>query len=161
VIVQGVDDEDDSRTMLRPFLGRTRAADHEPAGAAATGMAATGVADADDTSEIADVRFYTMTGGRSRASVPLEFESMLRITHVGRELRPTFTFERAAIAELCASETLSVAEISAKIDRPIGVVRVVCGDLVADGALQAFTSTPSVVDDVSLITRLIAGVRAL
>jgi hypothetical protein len=147
------DDEDDSRTMLRPFLGRARAA--APQGR----VDSPGLTDhADDT---AQVRFYTMTGGRGRASVPLEFESMLRLTPTGRESRHVLTFERAGIADLCGGETLSVAEISARLRKPIGVVRVVCGDLVADGVLQAFTSTPSVVDDVSLITRLIAGVRAL
>jgi hypothetical protein len=125
------DDEDDSRTMLRPFLGRARAA------------APQGRVDSPGLTDHA------------------EFESMLRLTPTGRESRHVLTFERAGIADLCGGETLSVAEISARLRKPIGVVRVVCGDLVADGVLQAFTSTPSVVDDVSLITRLIAGVRAL
>jgi hypothetical protein len=149
------DDEDDSRTMLRPFLGRARA------GAPQVAAGPDPAAASEDENDTAQVRFYTMTGGRSRASVALEFESMLRLTVTGRELRAGLTFERAAIADLCGIDTLSVAEISAKLHKPIGVVRVVCGDLVADGALQAFISTPSVVDDVSLITRLIAGVRAL
>jgi hypothetical protein len=148
------DDEDDSRTMLRPFLGRARSVVSEAQSAAESD----GV---DQESDTAQVRYYTMTGGRSRASVTLEFESMLRLTATGRELRSGLTFERAAIARLCDADTLSVAEVSAKLKMPIGVVRVVCGDLVADGALQAFISAPSVVDDVSLITRLIAGVRAL
>ena len=140
--------------MLRPFLGRAR-----PAPTVSPSVEDAVSSDtADDT---AQVRFYTMTGGRSRASVALEFESMLRLTASGRESRQVLTFERAAIADLCGVETLSVAEISARVGKPIGVMRVVCGDLVADGVLQAFISTPSVVDDVSLITRLIAGVRAL
>jgi hypothetical protein len=148
------DDFDDSRTMLRPFLGRARSTPRVGAGHE-------NVAASDNADDTAQVRFYTMTGGRSRASVALEFESMLRLTPTGRESRPALTFERAAIADLCGIETLSVAEIAARLTKPIGVVRVVCGDLVADGVLQAFISAPSVVDDVSLITRLIAGVRAL
>lgn len=141
--------------MLRPFLGRARAV------ASTVSVAPDPAFAPDDGSDTAQVRFYTMTGGRSRASVALEFESMLRLTVSGRELRTGLTFERAEIADLCGADTLSVAEISSKLHKPIGVVRVVCGDLVAVGALQAFISTPSVVDDVSLITRLIAGVRAL
>jgi Protein of unknown function (DUF742) len=140
--------------MLRPFLGRARSVPGVAAGDDPVTLNET----ADDT---AQVRFYTMTGGRSRASVSLEFESMLRLTPTGRQSRQVLTFERAAIADLCGVETLSVAEIAARLTKPIGVVRVVCGDLVSDGVLQAFISTPSVVDDVSLITRLIAGVRAL
>ncbi len=140
--------------MLRPFLGRARSAP-------SVGTGHDHVAPNETADDTAQVRFYTMTGGRSRASVALEFESMLRLTPTGRESRQVLTFERAAIADLCSVETLSVAEIAARLTKPIGVVRVVCGDLVADGVLQAFISTPSVVDDVSLITRLIAGVRAL
>jgi hypothetical protein len=140
--------------MLRPFLGRARSAP-------SVGTGHDNVAPNESADDTAQVRFYTMTGGRSRASVALEFESMLRLTPTGRESRQVLTFERAAIADLCGVETLSVAEIAARLTKPIGVVRVVCGDLVADGVLQAFISAPSVVDDVSLITRLIAGVRAL
>ena len=44
---------------------------------------------------------------------------------------------------------------------PIGVVRVVAGDMLGEGLLESFQPSTNVADDVLLITRLIAGVRNL
>ena len=55
----------------------------------------------------------------------------------------------------------SVAELSARMHVPIGVVRVVAADLVSEGMLESFQPSANVADDVLLITRLIAGVRSL
>jgi len=62
---------------------------------------------------------------------------------------------------LCHTDPLSVAELSARLHVPIGVVRVVAADLVSEGLLEAFQPSANVADDVLLITRLIAGVRSL
>lgn len=102
-----------------------------------------------------------MTAGRSRATVHLGFEAMLRTTREGRAGQAALNFERAAIVALCATETLSVAEVSAKLSLPIGVVRVIAADLVAETLLQVFVPTNNVADDVSLLAGLIASVRAL
>lgn len=107
------------------------------------------------------VRAYAMTGGRSQASGTLEFETMLQTTAGGREALTALKFERADILRLCQSETLSVAELAATMHVPIGVVRVVAADLVGEGLLEAFQPSTNVSEDVLLITRLIAGVRAL
>ena len=111
--------------------------------------------------EAAGVRSYAITGGRSAASVPLEFETMLQTTARGAAALASLSFERASITQMCAAEILSVAELSARLRLPIGVVRVVAGDLIAESLLEAFMSNLSVADDVSLIMRLIEGVRAL
>ena len=102
-----------------------------------------------------------MTAGRSRATVHLGFEAMLRTTREGRAGQAALNFERAAIVALCATETLSVAEVSAKLGLPIGVVRVIAADLVTETLLQVFVPTKNVADDVSLLAGLIASVRAL
>ncbi|MEO6125534.1 MAG: DUF742 domain-containing protein [Ilumatobacteraceae bacterium] len=114
-----------------------------------------------DVPEAAGVRSYAMTGGRSTAVVPLEFESMLQTTARGEVIAASLSFERGAIVQLCSTEILSVAELSARLRLPIGVVRVVAADLLSEGLLEAFMSNLSVADDVSLISRLIEGVRAL
>lgn len=75
--------------------------------------------------------------------------------------RPLQRFERSRILEQCAAEPLSVAELSALLHLPIGVVRVVAADLVAEELLQSHQASEHVADDVQLLTRLIAGVRAL
>ena len=69
--------------------------------------------------------------------------------------------ERADIIHLARAEPLSVAELSARLQVAIGVVRVVAADLLSEGLLEAFQPSENVADDVLLITRLIAGVRAL
>lgn len=134
--------------LVRPFLSRLLAP-------------AADTVDADRVGEAAGVRSYAMTGGRCVAIVPLEFESMLQTTPRGGAILGTLSFERGAIAQLCSAEILSVAELSARLHLPIGVVRVVAADLLSEGLLEAFMSHLSVADDVSLITRLIEGVRAL
>ena len=107
------------------------------------------------------VRAYAMTRGRAHASRPLEFETMLQTTAAGREAVTALQFERAGIMRCCQAETLSVAELAARMRIAIGVVRVVAADLVSEGMLESFEPSENVADDVLLIARLIAGVRAL
>jgi len=139
--------DDPQVPLVRPFLEHRRAV--RPAH--------------EDDGEVAltGVRAYTMTGGRAHAAVHLEFETMLQTTAAGREALTAMKFERADILALARNEPLSVAELSARLHVPIGVVRVVAADLLAEGMLEAFQPSANVADDVLLITRLIAGVRAL
>jgi len=115
------------------------------------------MADHDDRPAL--VRPYTMTGGRADSVVHLEYETMVQATAAGRA--ESSRFERAEILRLCANEPLSVVELAARMRVPIGVVRVVAGDLIAERRLEAHQPSGNLADDVALITRLIAGVRAL
>ena len=63
-------------------------------------------------------------------------ETMLQATADGREALTAVRFERAEIVRLCQSDPLSVAELSARMHVPIGVVRVVASDLLAEGFLE-------------------------
>jgi hypothetical protein len=72
------------------------------------------------------VRPYAMTGGRTRPTQDaLEIETRISTTSVG-EQAPKLTVERRAIAALC-HDLLSIAEVSAKLQLPLGVVRVLVG----------------------------------
>lgn len=138
--------------LVRPFLSRmlsmpTGRMDDAPA--------------VDEAPEAAGVRSYAMTSGRAQGSVPLEIESMLQLTPEGSLLLDRLQFERGRVAALCGAEILSVAELSARLHLPIGVIRVVASDLIVDGLLQAHLPSFGVADDVDLISRLIEGVRAL
>ena len=134
--------------LVRPFLDRKRPLERDSV-------------EGDHSGSSAGVRAYAMTGGRSQASGVLEFETMLQSTGSGREALTAMKFERAQILRLCESDPQSVAELSALLRVPIGVVRVVAADLVSEGMLESFQPSASVSDDVLLITRLIAGVRSL
>ena len=111
--------------------------------------------------EAALVRSYIMSSGRATGSVPLDIESMLQLTWKGGRELARLQFERASIASLCKDEILSVAELSARLHLPIGVIRVIASDLIVDGFLEAYLPSFGMADDVDLISRLIEGVRAL
>jgi len=50
-------------------------------------------------------------------------------------LAPDLRFERATIAALC-QEALSVSEVAARTGLPLGVTRVLVGDMCAEGLLE-------------------------
>lgn len=107
------------------------------------------------------VRAYTITGGRTNTEAPqLRFESMVALTAQGAAASAQLTFERKKIAALL-SQPLSVAEISARISVPIGVARVLVGDLVVDGTLRLFDAPADASQDISLVKELIDGIRNL
>jgi Protein of unknown function (DUF742) len=115
---------------------------------------------APDASSSADigVRAYLITGGRTDVTArPMAYETMLTV----KERERAVHFERASIVDLCGTTALSVAEISARLHLPIGVVRVLASDMVSEGILSAHAGAPDKSNDISLLTRLINGVRAL
>ncbi len=83
------------------------------------------------------VRSYLVTGGRTDpggdgGDLPLEALVLLTAAgHLARDLR----FERATIAALC-QEALSVTEVAARTGLPLGVTRVLVGDMCAEGLLE-------------------------
>ncbi len=106
------------------------------------------------------VRPYLMTNGRVRpSSAQVGFETILLTTDFGRHSLDKLVFEHLALATLC-NEPQSVAEASVRLRIPIGVAQVVASELAASGHLSLSTSE-SAADDISLLTRLINGVRAL
>ncbi len=106
------------------------------------------------------IRPFLVTAGRTTASVDgLKLETLIQssVSSLGRQLR----FEAARVHELCKAP-ISIAEISAHLSIPSGVVKVVVGDLIESGHVRAHrTIEGHSSDDVQLISRLIAGVRRL
>ena len=87
------------------------------------------------------VRPYTLTGGRTRhARADLALEALVRgipgVVTTGQ------TAERRAILELTSSSIQSVVEISAHLSLPLGVVRILVGDLADDGLVLVHSGTP-------------------
>lgn len=105
------------------------------------------------------VRSYTLTAGRTRAAVDLPVEATLRRQGFDDEAGET---PRQRILRVC--DTRSVAEVSALVSMPIGVVRVLLGDLVAEGKVRVqatLNDTSSTDERRSLIERTLSGLRAL
>jgi len=92
--------------------------------------------------EARTVRPYALTRGRTRASrSDLPLEALVR--GVAGQTDPQSTPERRRIVELASASILSVAELSAHLALPLGVVRVLIGDLADAGLVVVHTGSPS------------------
>ncbi len=106
-------------------------------------------------------RPYTMVGGRTVATGKnLSVEAQVLRTSEGERKLPSLLFERREILLLC-SEPVSVAELAARMHVPLGVARVLIGDLVTDGLVNADNGTGAQAPDLILLEKVLHGLRAL
>jgi Protein of unknown function (DUF742) len=108
------------------------------------------------------VRPYTLTGGRSRP-----FTSGLNLlTHVEALYAPDADLvalqpEQRAILGFTRTAT-SLAEIAARVDLPVGVVRVLVGDLIQANLVSTFEADAAIrAPDDDILQAVIDGLRAL
>jgi hypothetical protein len=109
------------------------------------------------------VRPYTLTAGRTATNVDLPLEAPIQTLQAGLAHRWPPNDARGKIIQLCANSP-SVAEISARLDLPLGVTRVLVGDLVLSGYLRVHTTLTerSTRDERhELIGRTLRGLKAL
>lgn len=109
------------------------------------------------------VRPYALTSGRTESVVDLPIEATFEVLPSGRSATWPEGDLSGRIIELCAA-TESVAEVSAKLHIPLGVARVLLGDLVTAGHLKtrATISENTTSDERrELIERTLSGLRAL
>ncbi len=107
------------------------------------------------------VRPYAITGGRARPRhEDLEVEALVSTTSLG-ELSPNLSYERRAVARLC-HDVQSIAEVSARLDLPLGVARVLVADM-ADEGLVAVHRPAQIGDrpDMALLERVLYGLRQM
>ncbi len=104
------------------------------------------------------IRSYTITAGRTAAAVDLPMEATLRL-QAGAEA-PVLTPSAAQVLEVC--DRKSVAEVSALTKMPIGVARVLLGDLIEQGLVRiqaTITEKTSTDERLELIERTLRGLR--
>jgi hypothetical protein len=109
------------------------------------------------------VRPYTLTSGRTDTNVDLPLEAPIQSLQAGLTHPWPANDPRGRIIALCV-DSPSVAEISARLDLPLGVARVLVGDLVLSGYLRVHKtlSERSTRDERhDLIGRTLRGLRAL
>jgi hypothetical protein len=108
------------------------------------------------------VRLYAMTRGRARPACEV-FDLIAMITAdspYGEDQGPAP--ESAAILDCCRVQSQSVAEIAADCDLPVGVVRVLLGDLLDAGLIQVSRPVPpATLPDERILREVINGLRAL
>ncbi|GKQ39268.1 DUF742 domain-containing protein [Streptomyces sp. A012304] len=112
------------------------------------------------------VRPYAMTGGRTRPGpTGVRFDLIALVTldpgapgADGVGLGP----EHRALIDLCRTETQSVAELAAGSDLPVGVVRVLLGDLLELGCVTVSRPVPPAqLPDERILHEVVEGLRAL
>jgi hypothetical protein len=107
------------------------------------------------------VRPYTVTRGRTEPRSQLEIEAMVAATNHDVRRLPMLSPECQAILEVCR-EWRSVAEISAVLQMPLGVARVLIADMAADGLVRiSQTDHAQGRPDVKLLERVLSGLRRI
>ena len=108
-------------------------------------------------------RPYTLTGGRTRARIELPIEATVETLVSSGEPDWAPSDVRTVIIELCRDRP-SIAEISSYAGLPIGVIRVLVGDLMDSGHLRVhntLTDQSTESERRLLIERTLSGLRAL
>ena len=106
------------------------------------------------------VRPYAMTGGRTRPTHDtLAIETLVSTTS-SLELTPKLTVEQRAIAALC-HDILSIAEVSAKLHLPLGVVRILVGDMADEHLVIVHPTHAGDRPDQALLEQVLYGLHSI
>ena len=109
------------------------------------------------------VRPYTLTAGRTETSIDLPLEAPVKTLQAGLAHKWPPNDVKDKIIQLC-TKSPSVAEISARLDLPLGVARVLVGDLVMSRYLRVrrtLTDHSTLDERRELIGRTLRGLKAL
>jgi Protein of unknown function (DUF742) len=107
------------------------------------------------------VRPYAVTGGRTRPDYELAIEALVSTTRLGDRSAESTAPERQQICDLCR-RARSVAEIAAYLRMPLGVARVLVGDMAQEGLVRVHQAhTPTDRPDLALMQRVLNGLRNL
>lgn len=112
------------------------------------------------------VRPYAMTRGRTTSAGQHRLDLIAVVVTEPQADDPdadaTLSPEHVDIVDLCRDTPQSVAELAAGLDLPIGVVRVLVGDLVAGEFVHVTRPVPPAeLPDESILRDVINGLRAL
>ncbi|WP_156723820.1 DUF742 domain-containing protein [Streptomyces apocyni] len=113
------------------------------------------------------VRPYAMTGGRTSAgptAAHFDLIALVRLDPTAPDTTRDSSLgpEHRLLIDLCRGETQSVAELSAGADLPVGVVRVLLGDLLNLACIKVSRPVPPAqLPDERILREVINGLRAL
>ncbi|WP_211335536.1 DUF742 domain-containing protein [Lentzea flaviverrucosa] len=108
------------------------------------------------------VRAYAWTGGRTRSNIDLEIETLVSANDQSRQSAGILQAEHQRVVELCLSPR-SVAEVAALMRLPLGVVKVLLGDMAERGLVDVHQTASAGGDtpDLGLMERVLSGLRRL
>lgn len=108
------------------------------------------------------VRPYTWTRGRTRPAYDLAVETLVSTSAQGRDVAALTSVEHRAVAELCLGPR-SVAEVAALLCLPLGVARVLLGDMAGIGLVVVHRTATNSGDapEFGFMERVLSGLRRL
>ena len=108
------------------------------------------------------LRPYAMTEGRTEPTrAELAIEDLVAQPSGAGDPPPWLSLEHRSIALACR-ETLSVAELAARVDLPLGVTRVLVGDLADQGVVTVHRApSHSGGPTVALLEQVLQGLKQL
>ncbi|MBI0295047.1 DUF742 domain-containing protein [Streptomyces sp. PRKS01-29] len=112
------------------------------------------------------VRPYAMTRGRTRSAAEEKLDLIAVVVADSANHRTvadqTLSPEHIDIVELSRDSPQSVAELAAELDLPIGVIRVLIGDLLHAALVRVSRPVPPAeLPDERILREVINGLRAL
>ncbi len=107
------------------------------------------------------VRPYTVTGGRVRPATGFDLVAFVVAAPLDRVDLAPLQPEHRAIIEV-AQRPVAVAELAARVDLALGVVRVLLGDLLGAGLVVSYEPQPAAaLPNHDILQAVVNGLRAL
>ena len=108
------------------------------------------------------IRPYALTEGRTAPRrADLAIEDLVGTDPTAGSLGPWLSDEHHAIARLC-QEIISVAEVAARLELPLGVARILVGDLADRGFVTIYRAPSSEgAPRVALLEQVLQGLQQL
>ncbi|GAB1512695.1 DUF742 domain-containing protein [Actinophytocola sp. KF-1] len=120
------------------------------------------VTDEDLVADAQMVRPYAWTRGRTKSTVDLRIETMVSTSEHGENIEALTQTEHRSVAELCA-EPRSVAEVATLLAVPLGVAKVLLGDMAGLGLVIVHKTATGGANKahLMLMERVLSGLRRL
>ncbi len=115
-----------------------------------------------DAADAAIVRPYAWTGGRTKSTLDLRIEALVTTSELGEDIEAMTRTEHRSVAELC-TEPRSVAEVATLLHVPLGVAKVLLGDMANLGLVIVHKTATGGANKahLMLMERVLSGLRRL
>jgi hypothetical protein len=115
-----------------------------------------------DAADAAIVRPYAWTRGRTKSTMDLRIEALVSTSELGEDIEAMAHTEHRSVAELC-TEPRSVAEVATLLHVPLGVAKVLLGDMANLGLVIVHKTATGGANKahLMLMERVLSGLRRL
>ncbi len=115
-----------------------------------------------DAADAAMVRPYAWTRGRTKSTMDLRIEALVTTSELGEDIEAMTHSEHRSVAELCV-EPRSVAEVATLLHVPLGVAKVLLGDMANLGLVIVHKTATGGANKahLMLMERVLSGLRRL